>query len=213
MSDHQKISLAEAISATALNRAKEAQRAGGKSYPCSIVRVSGAMVTVKFEIQDIYTLPEVTMPMMGSQYIRLPLKAGDKGIAIPSDVSIGHISGGGQKVAPKISNSGNLSSLVFMPIGSKEWAAVDNQAVVISAPNGAVVQTDSATSRLLLNATNAELKGSTAQLIDAIHRLDPTHVYTVFAMVEAWLNSHTHNAAGVPTTPAIVPYNSGNIAG
>lgn len=201
-----KRSLAESLATGALSRAREEIRATGKALPCSVVSVQGAIVTVKFEIQDSYTLPHIAMPVMGSRYIRLPLRAGDKGVAIPADSTIGHISGLGVNAAPKLAQSGNLSALMFMPIGDSHWAAVDADAVVISAPNGVVLQDDSGASKLTLSP-------AAAILADAVHNLSPGHAFTVFALVELWLNSHTHNAAGVPTSPPIAPYTGGNIAG
>ena len=52
----------------------------GKALPCSVVSASGAIITVQFEIQSEFTLPQVTIPLFGPEYIRYPIKAGDSGV-------------------------------------------------------------------------------------------------------------------------------------
>lgn len=111
----------------------------GKALPCSVVSVSGAIVTVKFEVKSIYTLPNVTVPLFGPIYIRYPIQPGDKGVVLPADAYLGGMSGLGGGTA-SVTRRANLSALVFLPFGNTDWATVDPQAVVIYGPNGVVLE-------------------------------------------------------------------------
>jgi hypothetical protein len=112
----------------------------GKCLPCSVVSVTGAIVTVKFELQSApWTLPQVTMPVFGPEYVRWPIQVGDKGMAIAADFQIGQMSGLAD-ATPSMSQPSNLGALTFMPIGNKTWQAVDGQSVVIYGPNGVVLR-------------------------------------------------------------------------
>ncbi|ENT3228532.1 hypothetical protein ACE3VA_001171 [Salmonella enterica] len=55
----------------------------GKILPAEVVSQSGKMVTVTFLLRDIpYTLPQLTIPLFGPQYIRYPMQKGDNGSVI-----------------------------------------------------------------------------------------------------------------------------------
>lgn len=108
--------------------------------PCSVVSVEGAIITVKFEIQDaVLTLPNVTVPLFGPEYIRYPIQKGDKGVVFSCDAYIGGMSGQGGGVAG-LTQPSNLSALVFFPIGNVNWVTVDPQSVVVYGPNGVVLR-------------------------------------------------------------------------
>ena len=96
----------------------------GMSLPASVVSVSGAFVTVKFEILSDYSLPQITVPVLGSLYVREPLQAGDKGVLIPCDANIAGVTGQDGSTADMTAPA-NLSGLMFMPIGNMNWKSVD----------------------------------------------------------------------------------------
>jgi len=114
------------INRNAQRKAEDAIQQTGKALPCSVVAVSqtvgGAIVTVKFEVDTGFTLPNITIPHFGGEWIRYPVQIGDKGIAIPSDTRLNDISGIGSGVAD-LTTKGNLTGLVFMPIGNANWSA------------------------------------------------------------------------------------------
>lgn len=112
----------------------------GKVLPCSVIAVSGSIVTVKFELETgVFTLQPMPMPVMGPEYIRYPLQVGDKGIAVAADAYIGHMSGLGTQATGDLSPVPNLSSLVFMPTGNKNFSPVDGNKIVLYGPNGAIL--------------------------------------------------------------------------
>ena len=114
----------------------------GMSLPASVVSVSGAFVTVKFEILSDYSLPQITVPVLGSLYVREPLQAGDKGVLIPCDANIAGITGQDGSTADMTAPA-NLSGLMFMPIGNMNWASVDPSMLVLTGLSDLMVRNNS----------------------------------------------------------------------
>lgn len=139
--NQQKIPFVSALSRFAENKIDDGNQLLGKSLPCSIKAVvSSSVVTVKFEVQNTdplgQTLPPVTVPVFGPEYIRYPFQVGDKGIVISADAYIGGVSGLGGGVATLV-QQGNLATLVFLPIGNKAWAPTTSPtATVLYGVNG-----------------------------------------------------------------------------
>jgi hypothetical protein len=137
----QKLPLARSLNRLAIGRAHDAIQQTGKNLPASIVSVSGSIVTVKFEIQGT-TLANVTCPVIGSEFIRLPLKAGVKGMVISSDLYLGGVTGLGGGVASMNALPANLSAVAFVPLGNKGFdAPEDVNKIVLYGPDGAVLRT------------------------------------------------------------------------
>lgn len=182
MADHLKTPLAKSLSSFAEKKINDAFQLTGKGLPCSVVSVSGAIVTVKFEVQNIpFTLPHVTIPLFGPEYIRYPIKAGDKGAVIPFDAYLGGMSGLGGGVAD-LTQRANLSSLVFMPIGNAHWTTVDANAVVIYGPNGVVIRDTGSGAVITLTPTGIDCKvGGTEFKMDGSTITATTTTFTINA--------------------------------
>jgi hypothetical protein len=127
----QKIPLAISLANFTEQTVQEGLSGLGQVYPCTVKSVGldgsgNAVVTVNFEINPVsstgtkITLPEVTMPIAESEYVRLPVQVGDKGIAVSASVRLGGITGLGTGLAP-LSPASNLGALVFMPISNAKW--------------------------------------------------------------------------------------------
>jgi hypothetical protein len=125
----------------------------GRALPCSVVHVAGQIVTVKFEISSEFTIPQVTIPIAGAEYVRFPTQIGDKGFVIPADAYLGGVSGLGGGVAG-LTQQMNLTALVFLPIGNKSFFAVNPNAVVIYGPDGVVLQDTGAAAVMTLIPTS-----------------------------------------------------------
>ncbi len=138
MSQQQKIPLARTLPQLVERGAADEIGALGLALPGHVVAVSGAIVTVAFDVAGA-TLPQVTMPVSGSQYVRLPIQVGDIGVAVPASVYLGGASGLGGGVAT-LYQRGNLSSLIWQPIGNKNWSAVNADYVVVQGQNGVQIQ-------------------------------------------------------------------------
>lgn len=132
--------------ATAIDwRIKTLTQLQGWELPCTVVAVddSKGFVTVNFEVQNTpFTLPHITIPVVGWEYIRLPIQVGDRGITRKIDVNIASISGQGS-TPPNISDAGNLTEvLAFAPIMNKGFTDSDDpNAVLIYGPNGVIIRT------------------------------------------------------------------------
>jgi len=136
----------------------------GKALPAVVQSVSGSIVTVNFQVTGV-TLPTVKMPMAGPEYIRYPIQVGCKGVCFPADVYIGGMSGLGTGVAGT-TQRGNLSTLVFFPIGNQNWtpSPAPNK-VVIYGPSGVQLQDTNAASTLKVTPTDINLdSGGTAEV-------------------------------------------------
>lgn len=139
MDNSQKTPIGRTLAAFARRRILDELDRLGKALPCSVVAVNGAFVTVNFEVTGV-TIPQVTMPILGSQYIRLPIQVGELGVTYPIDVSIAQIAGLVGGTANRV-RRGNLSTLVFAPIGNKNWVASPNaNALVCWGPAGVILQ-------------------------------------------------------------------------
>lgn len=122
MINAQKTPLSRTLSRFAQQKAVDEIQKRGYALPGHVTAVNGAIVTVSFDVSDV-TLNPVTMPIFGAEYIRLPVQVGDKGVAFPASVYIGGVSGlgGAGTTADLATLQGNLSTLVWFPIGNKSW--------------------------------------------------------------------------------------------
>lgn len=120
----QKTPISQSLNRLASARANNVQWLQGKSFPASVTAVvSSGIVTAKFEVNAApFTLPEVTVPILGSQYVQLPIQVGDKGFLIAADVQLAVISGlGGGGSAPALTQPANLEALAFAWLGAADW--------------------------------------------------------------------------------------------
>lgn len=123
----------------------------GKAMPGHVKAVNGAVVTVSFDVSDL-VLPVVQMPVLGSEYFRIPIQVGDKGGCMPFDFYMGAVSGLGSSKKADSSQQGNLSTLVWVPVGSKNWSAVDPSKATVYGPHGATIRDQSNTLSIDLDA-------------------------------------------------------------
>ena len=147
----QKLPFAPSISRFAEKKVADAIHVLGKALPCHVVAVSGSIVTVAFDLDSPFTLPRVTMPMFGPEWVRYPTQVGDLGVTVSADAYLGGVSGLGGGVAD-LTLRANLSALVWLPIASKNWSATDDpNAVVIYGPNGGILRTRDKNHTLTVN--------------------------------------------------------------
>jgi len=198
----------------AINRALQAIEQSGRALPCRVVQVDGSIVTVAFEVDaSPWTLPQVTIPKAESQWIRVPTQVGDLGLTIPSDVHVGGVSGLGGGV-PKMARDGTLSALLFVPCAAKSFPGVNTNAAYIAGPEGAVIQTQDGTSKIVVNESGITLTfGSISVVLDSsgIHQHgavtgDSTATYDgegTFAGGHT-VSQHDHNVVGVQPGSATI---------
>lgn len=230
MTINQRLNFAKSMNNFAEEKIAEAMQLVGKVLPATIVRQSGKMVTVSFSLTNIpFTLPQVTIPLFGPQYVRYPMQPGDRGIVIPADTYIGGMSGLGGGVAD-LTQPANLSALVYLPISHTEWQDVDGQVVTVYGPEGVTLRDSGSNTTFLLKpdiiaistpgsftvtvggtvfsltAGRWSLSGDAGHLQDSVASTSPAIMHAGWESLVAWLNSHEHsngndgNDTGGPTS-------------
>lgn len=149
-----KLSVQKSANKVAISRAKQAIQSTGQALPCRVVGVSGAIVTVAFEVNSApWTLPNVTVPKAESNWIRMPTQIGDLGKVQPADAYLGGVSGLGGGVA-NMTRPGNLSALVFVPVSNSGSPPIDQNAAQVQGPNGVINRTTTGiTSQVVTDTT------------------------------------------------------------
>lgn len=148
----QKLPMARSLNRVAEQQASNAIQLLGKALPAEVVSVAGSIVTVKFLVQSSYNLNQVTVPVAGSEYIRLPIQVGSLGVVFPADAFLGGVTGLGSGVA-SLTMPANLSSLVYFPLGNKNFSATDDpRKLVLYGPDGAVLRTADSSVKLTVDA-------------------------------------------------------------
>ena len=126
----------------------------GLSLPCEVVSIAGPIVTVSFQVQQPAgstqaTIPNATMPIGESEYVRLPIQPGCKGYAQAADAYLGGMSGIGGGVASFV-QQGNLTPLVFFPIGNSSWFSVNGNVLTMYGPGGVTLMDEGQTTSIQL---------------------------------------------------------------
>lgn len=154
----QKTPLVDTLNRFAERKVAEFIQQLGKSLPASVVTVQGNLVQIKFELVTTYTLPNIIVPMAGSQYLRLPIQSGCAGVVVPAAARLGGVTGMGGGTAD-LSLAGNLSTLWFIPLSNKGWTATDNpDAVVLYGPDGAIIRNTANTASVVVDAAGVAVK-------------------------------------------------------
>ena len=191
----QKTPLGRSLNQHATRRALDQVNLDGKDLPCRVVAVMGATVKVSFDVQSVFTIPEVVMPVSTSIYSRAPTQVGDLGVAKAADVHIGVVSGLGG-VAPTLAQPGNLSALSFHPSGNSTWAPVpDANQHVVQGPNGVLLQTMDGSVSLNLSKAGLVLTiGGVTYTFTAA--LLATSADVVAGATQISLSKHLHTSSG-----------------
>lgn len=163
MSNNLKTPLFSGLNRFSDRKIQDAAQQAGKALPCHVVAVTGAIVTVAFDVETDATLPQVTIPIIGAEYIRLPIRIGDKGVTIAADVRIGNISGLGGS-APRLDLPGNMTALVFVPIGNATWSEVDPDTLVLYSVPGVRIEVSPTSISIIADVAVTGKLSTTAEL-------------------------------------------------
>jgi hypothetical protein len=138
----------------AINRAAQEVQKQGRALPCRVTKVSGQIVTVEFEMDTSpWTLQPISIPKDESPWIIQSTQVGDMGVTMPADVYLGGISGLGGGTA-SFSRRGNLSALVFVPVGNTSTTPIDPNATQVQGPNGVITRTTAGTTSQVVTNTS-----------------------------------------------------------
>ena len=122
--DAQKVPLSQSLNSMAFRNAQDATEHLGYSLPCEIVTVNHTdnTVTVKFDVNSGWQIPNVTIPIAMCEYVRVPYQSGDKGYCNAMDTR--------SKDANMV-QVGNLTGLVFVPMSQKTWSITDQNRLTL----------------------------------------------------------------------------------
>jgi hypothetical protein len=164
--DHSKLWLQRNLNQVAINKAQQAIKSLGRALPCRVTGVSGKIVTVEFELDTTpWTLPPITIPKAESPYFTAPTQVGDTGMTMPADAYLGGVSGLGGGTAD-LRQRGNLTALVFVPIGQKSFSPIDPNAAQVQGPNGVILRTmQGPTSSVVTNQSGTTITFGTTTLV------------------------------------------------
>jgi hypothetical protein len=202
MTISQKVPFSNTINRFSKNKIENQLQNLGQALPCSVVSVSGAIVTVTFEVNvpEGITLPQVTCPIAESQYTRLPIQPGDKGVVMGANARLGGISGLGLGLADLV-NPTNLGGLIFVPIGNKNWFNVDGKYLFMYGVNGVELTTINQDCTLILNSSgiSINLNGGTLNISNGSVIING-NIQTTGTLTNNGVNiSSTHEHSGVQT--------------
>jgi hypothetical protein len=161
--NYDKLWVQKSANQLAINRAQQAIQNLGRALPCRVVSVSGAIVTVAFEVNAApLTLKNITIPKAESPWIRMPTQVDDKGWTVPADAYLSGVSGLGGGVA-NLTRPGNFSALVFVPISNAGSGPIDPNAAQVQGPNGAIIRaTTGTTSEIVTNTSGTTVTFGTS---------------------------------------------------
>lgn len=164
MSNAQKYPLLQALSEMVNNLIEDRLDIKGKQLPCYITDVDNQFVTVHFDmLPDGIVYPEIKIPIMGWEYIRIPVQKGDKGVTLAADVSLRNISKQGGVANRSILPS--LTPLFFVPIANNQWSKEDGKKVVIVGPEGAIIKTKDISNIITVDTGKIEIKSGSNAVI------------------------------------------------
>lgn len=170
----QKTPMGQALIRHTQGRALDEIQKTGRSLPCTVTKVEGSIVTVKFEVTGPQTIPNATMALIGSEYVRPPIQVGCRGMAVAVDANLGDMNGLGPGVAD-LSQRANLTALAFTPIGNTGWTEVDSNAVVIYGPNGVVLRDQGSGTVLTLTGGGIHITTGGDVVVNTISALHHVH--------------------------------------
>ncbi len=233
MSAAQKLNLNKSLNSFAQNKIDDAAQVAGRPLPAVVVAQSGNMVTVSVSLNSEFTIPELTVPIFGPEYIRYPMQKGDKGMLLNMGIYIGGMSGQGGGVAD-LTVPQNLSALVYLPISNTEWESVDPNVVTVYGPEGVTIRDAGSNTTFLLTPetitiaspnhfrvtvggsilnltpTGWSLEGVNGELTDGGGTTSPAVMSAAWSALKSWANTHVHTNGngGGNTGPSITQLNS-----
>ncbi len=176
-STSQKLNYSVTDNQTARDQARGRVHNVPKRLPVSVVSIdkTNSIITLKFETDGLpYTLPNVTVPLTGPEYIRYPIKPqmmmqgqttpGDFGFVTSADTNIGNMSGLGPSAPANFTQPTNLASLIFTLMGNKNWTPHDDQTALMGyAPTGTIHRDTNKKSKHLVHPTSGITSQTGAQ--------------------------------------------------
>jgi len=169
MSDALKLSLQQSLGMLNQAQMQGFDELSGKSLPCHVVAISGSIVTIQFDmLPGRISFPQITIPVFGSEYVRLPIQEGDKGVTVPASVSLRGVTGLGTGLADMTAPP-SLTALFFMPMANVNWFAVDPNILTMYGIHGATMMTTDGASSVKVTETQVAVSSENVRLKGALY--------------------------------------------
>lgn len=215
MSIVQKVNYAKGMNQFAEQKVNDQIQLQGRALPAVVVAQSGRMITVSVSLNSEFTIPELTVPIFGPEYVRYPMQPGDKGVLLPMATYIGEMSGQGGGTAD-LSLPINLSALVYLPISNTQWQGVDPNVVTIYGPEGVTLRDKESNTTFILTPDSIAIKtidsfnvtvggtiltitptgwrieGINGALVDGAGETSPAIMSQAWQAMMQWANTHVH---------------------
>jgi hypothetical protein len=200
--DFAKLWFQDNLNQVAVTRAGQAIKSLGQALPCRVTNVVGKIVTVEFQMDTSpWTLQPITIPKAESPWLTEPTQEGDTGVTMPADVYLGGISGLGGGTAD-FRKRGNLTALVFVPVGNKSFSPIDPNAAQLQGPNGTILRTTTGTtSSVVTNSTGTTITFGTTTLVVNASGI----VLTVGGQTFTWGGSQAVSTLPIQAPDVILP--------
>lgn len=196
MPDFDRLWFQSNLNQAGIQNAQAAITETGRALPCRVTAVTGALVTVSFEVDaSPRILPPITIPQAQSPWMISPTQVGDFGVTFPCDAYLNVVASTGAGI-PTLDAPANLSALVFLPVtNALKPPALPNTAYV-QGPAGVTVQATAGNkASIVLNDSSITLTfGSVSMVIDASGvTINGTETVTGNATIAGIsFNSHVH---------------------
>lgn len=154
-----KTPIAATLNRVALQRASDALVSLGQELPCHVVAVQGQLVTVAFDVQYQFPLPQVTIPIATSVYDWIPIQKGDRGVTRAADASVAEASGQSTGTPNYNQAPANFGALVFAPIANATWSTEFQDFRIVQGPDGVILQDLAGACVLKLTASGIVISG------------------------------------------------------
>jgi hypothetical protein len=207
MDNSQKTPLARSLNRVAIARVNDAMELLGRALPCSIVSMdeTNTIATVSFNVLSSFTLPNITIPVLTSQYLRLPLQPGDFGMTVAADVLLGGISGLGSGTAQLNIPPGNLQGLGFIPVGSSKFVSVDDKnKIILYGPNGFEIRDQGNNCSIVGDKNNVTITAKTTLTLQVGGKTVVINSSGITLDGILW-ETHEHVTGGVNSGPPVSP--------
>lgn len=149
----------------ARNESVTSRNAQGHIIPATVESFDGTLAVVNIEVSSENNYPQITVPLLRSEYIRFPIQKGCRGILIPLYVNIDHIIGLGL-VAPTMKMGFNFQNMAFLPIASVTQPEIknNNTLVLYGESDGVKIQTKDGSTHITVNHNTVAVTASKIEL-------------------------------------------------
>jgi hypothetical protein len=203
MTNAQKTPMSRTLPPFASQKAKDQIAQLGFAPTGKVLATQGSIVAVRFTVAG-RKLPDMTIPVFGAEYIRLPIQPGDKGVAFPVSVYTGGVSGLG--TLDSFGDSppqGNLSTLVWFPVGNAAWSAVNPNVLVMYGPSGVTIRDTASGTVLNLTPTGLTITSTSGTITFTAGGKIITISATGITLDGLLWDTHYHAVSGSITGPPL----------